>query len=56
MNEAIFLCCKGTPKFLITYSVAGEEKTYSVCKPCAQLDCFCKHIVKKELLKGEEKK
>lgn len=48
--KQIFYCCKNKPESLITYSVAGTEKTYSVCKHCAELDCFSKHVIRKEII------
>lgn len=47
MKSQIFPCCENKPDFLITYSVGGELKTYSVCKFCSQLECFANFIVKK---------
>lgn len=48
MSRNIFRCCKKNPSFLVTYSVCSEEKEYFVCNDCIDLDCFKKHIVKKE--------
>ena len=48
MNKEIIECCKNPVKFIITYEVAGEQKRYSVCESCADLECFSKHIIKKE--------
>ncbi|MCH7968986.1 MAG: hypothetical protein IH841_07075 [Thaumarchaeota archaeon] len=48
MSRNIFRCCKKNPSFLVTYSVCLEEKEYFVCNDCIDLDCFKKHIVKKE--------
>lgn len=50
MSKINFKCCKNPPKFLVKYSVAGEEKVYSVCDFCSKLECYNKHIVKKEAL------
>ncbi len=47
MSENIFKCCNNTPEFLITYSVAGESKIYSVCKSCENLTCFKKFVIRK---------
>ena len=47
VNPLVFKCCNNDPQFLITYSVAGELKTYSVCKECLKLGCFSKYIVSK---------
>ena len=47
VKPSIFKCCNNCPQFLITYSVAGELKTYSVCKECLKLECFSKHIINK---------
>ena len=45
----IFQCCSNSnPRWLITYRVAEDVKTYSVCETCFELDYFRKHIVKKE--------
>ena len=51
-NKPIFRCCKNDPTFVITYSVADEQKTYQVCESCTKLDCFNKFIIKKEYLKS----
>ena len=48
MTDEIIECCKNFPRFLITYEVAGEQKRYSVCESCLDLECFSKHIIKKE--------
>lgn len=47
MAEIIYQCCENKPKYLITYSVAGENKGYSVCSSCSLIDCFRIHIVSK---------
>lgn len=47
MSENIFRCCNNTPEFLITYSVAGEPKIYSVCKSCESLTYFKKFVIRK---------
>lgn len=46
-NGVIFSCGHSNPVFFVTYSVAGEEKTYSICKLCEELEYFKKFIVKK---------
>lgn len=46
-NRFIFSCGHKKPIFLITFSVAGEEKTYSVCKSCEVLEYFKKFVIKK---------
>jgi len=51
INRKIFNCCDNKPQFLITYSVAKEEKTYAVCRFCSNLDCFTNFILKKEIIK-----
>jgi len=48
VDKKIFQCCMGTPNFLITYSVAGEKKTYAVCNSCYDLDCFFNCLIKTE--------
>ena len=48
MTDEIIECCKNSPRFLITYEVAGKQKRYSVCESCLDLECFSKHIIKKE--------
>ncbi|KAF6245466.1 hypothetical protein C6989_03285 [Nitrosopumilus sp. b2] len=50
-----FSCCGKKSEYLITYSVAGKEKTYSVCKSCERLDCFSKHIISKITTTQNEK-
>jgi len=51
INKKIFNCCLNEPEFLITYSVAKEEKTYAVCRFCVNLECFTKYILRKEIIK-----
>ena len=46
-SNSIFSCGHKDPTSLITFSVAGEEKTYSVCKSCENLEYFKKYIIKK---------
>lgn len=46
-NNSVFSCGHKDPIFLITFSVAGEEKMYSVCKSCENLEYFKKYIIKK---------
>jgi len=46
-NGLIFQCCKKEPSFVVTYSVAGEEKKYLICSDCIKLGCFSKYIVSK---------
>jgi len=46
-SSRIYPCCGKTPAYLITYSVAGQAKKYSVCNNCILLDCFSKFIVEK---------
>lgn len=53
-NKTIFPCGHKDPVSLITYSVAGEQKTYSVCKSCETLECFRKFVVSKEPLNSSE--
>lgn len=43
----VFKCCGNSSKSLITYSVAGEQKTYSVCNLCENLDYFKKYVIQK---------
>lgn len=47
MNKFTFSCCGNRPKYIITYNVADEEKTYQVCESCSKLECFCKYVLKK---------
>lgn len=54
MNRT-FSCCDSIPKYLITYRVAYEDKTYCVCEECRKLDCFSKHILRKEIIKNANK-
>ena len=50
-NKLIYPCCKnGKPIFLIRFNVAGEQKSYRVCKSCESLECFQKFIIQKEKL------
>ena len=47
-TDNVYSCCRiGTPNFLITFSVAGEQKTYRVCKRCNNLECFQKFTISK---------
>lgn len=48
MNKSFTCCQNGKYIFQITYSVAGKQKTYSVCQDCEKLECFQQHIVTKE--------
>ena len=48
VTDQEFSCCKNPPKYRMTYSVAGTEKVYLVCKVCAELECFRKFIVTQE--------
>ena len=49
MTKQIIYSCmdEHTPSYIITYSVAGNAKSYSVCQKCSMIDCFTKHIIKK---------
>lgn len=47
-NSSVFTCGHKNPEFLITFSVAGEQKTYKVCKLCESLEYFNKYVIKKE--------
>jgi hypothetical protein len=46
-DQPVFSCGASNPTFLITFSVAGEQKTYSVCKLCENLEYFKKYVIKK---------
>jgi len=46
-SPRVYPCCSKTPVYVITYSVAGHTKKYSVCNNCVSLDCFSKFIVEK---------
>jgi hypothetical protein len=46
-TNSIFSCGHANPVFLITFSVADEEKTYSVCKSCEDIGYFKKFVIKK---------
>ena len=46
-SNQVFSCGDKDPKWLITFSVADEEKVYSVCKSCADLLYFKKYVLKK---------
>ena len=46
-DQSVFSCGNSNPKFLITFSVAGEQKTYSVCQLCENLEYFKKYVIKK---------
>jgi len=59
-SSKAYPCCGKTPAYLITYSVAGQTKKYSVCNNCTSLDCFSKFIIEKtpiikNILKNESK-
>lgn len=43
----VYSCCDKDPLFLITFSVAGEYKTYSVCESCEKREHFKKFVIKK---------
>ena len=53
MNEQLFSCPHKTHVYQITYSVAGQEKTYELCSECARLECFSKFIVIKKTLESK---
>lgn len=54
-TDNIFFCCnEKIYAYLITFSVAGEQKTYHVCKECSKLDCFNQFVISKVLLDPEE--
>lgn len=47
-TDSIFFCCnRRISDYLITFSVAGEQKTYRVCKECSKLDCFKQFAISK---------
>ncbi|MFQ5439921.1 MAG: hypothetical protein ACE5DL_00505 [Nitrosopumilaceae archaeon] len=46
-SSRVYPCCSKPPVCVITYSVAGQTKKYSVCNNCISLDCFSKFIVEK---------
>jgi hypothetical protein len=46
-NKRIFSCGDEDPAFLITFEVAGEQKTYTVCKLCETLEYFKKYVIEK---------
>ena len=45
--KANFRCCDNQPSDIVSYSVAGEIKSYLVCSDCIKLECFSKYIIKK---------
>ena len=51
-NKTIYPCGLGhkAPVSLITYSVGGAQKTYSVCESCEKLECFQKYVIFKETI------
>lgn len=53
-SAIIFKCCKQKPKFLVTYSVAEDKKTYEICDLCIKLECFSKFIIKKDIIYEEK--
>jgi len=48
----IFSCGHADSRFLITYSVAGEQKTYKVCQECSREEPFQKFIIEKKEIKN----
>jgi len=46
-TDNIFSCCDEKPEYLIAFSVAGEQKTYRVCKECSKIDCFKQFVISK---------
>ena len=54
-TDSIYPCCnKRVPDYLITFSVAGEQKTYRVCKECSKLDYFKQFVISKTPFGTEE--
>lgn len=54
-NKSVFSCGHKDPIFLITFSVAGEQKTYSVCKLCENLEYFKKYVINKVSIHPSDK-
>lgn len=48
MSKTIKNCCKSDPKFLVTYSVAGQKDTCAVCDECIKLDFFSKFVIESQ--------
>lgn len=47
-TDELYPCCsKGIPVYLITFSVAGESKTYLVCEECSMLNYYKQFVISK---------
>lgn len=52
VSSRVYPCCSKPPVSVISYSVAGQTKRYSVCNNCISLDCFSKYIIEKIPIKN----
>lgn len=47
-------CCSKKPSYVVVYSVAGSQKSYLVCLSCIEIDCFSKHIIRRDSIENKK--